>query len=210
MVRFAISTTRLNCPDGSRAQCARVSPLNPALYRVHRVERLGFFKEAAAQKVCLSSGPSGQQMKISLTIQKILHLVKIGIAVTTLASLPACASSSWIKQADSGLPIEAVHSGSGTIISLRTHETSDRLFVAGLAKPHQLMRPMHVDIQLIDANSRVIAEKTDDLDTPWDPQISSSRHGRQSYVVSFPLSDARQAVKIRVVYHSDKHREGSS
>ena len=149
-------------------------------------------------------------MKISLTIQKILHLVKIGIAVTTLASLPACASSSWIKQADSGLPIEAVHSGSGTIISLRTHETSDRLFVAGLAKSHELMRPMHVDIQLIDANSRVIAEKTDDLDTPWDPQISSSRHGHQSYVASFPLSDARQAVKIRVVYHSDKHREGSS
>jgi hypothetical protein len=149
-------------------------------------------------------------MKISLTIQKILHPLKIGIAVTTLASLPACASSSWIKQAHSGLPIEAVHSGSGTIISFRAHETSDRLFVAGRAKPHQLVRPMHVDIQLIDANGRVIAEGTDDLDTPRHPQISSSRRGHQSYVASFPLSDARQAVKIRVVYHGDYHRKGNS
>ena len=75
------------------------------------------FKEAAAQKVCLFSGPSGQQMKILLTIQKILKLVKIGIAITTLASLSACASRSWIKQANSGLPIEAVHSGSGAIMT---------------------------------------------------------------------------------------------
>ena len=72
------------------------------------------------------------------------------------------------------------------------------------------MRPMHVDIQLIEANGRVIAEKTDDLDTPRHPQISSSRHGHQSYVASFPLSEARQAVKIRVVYHGDYHREGNS
>ena len=140
MVRFAISTTLLNCPDGPRAQCARGSPLNPALCWAHRVRKARIFQEAAAQKVCLFRGPSGQQMKISLTIQRILNLVKIGIAGATLASLPACASSSWIKQADSALPIEAVDSGSGTILSSRAHETSDRFYVAGRAKPHQLMR----------------------------------------------------------------------
>lgn len=149
-------------------------------------------------------------MKIFPTIQKILHLLKIGIAVTAFASLPACASSSWIKQADSGLPIEAVHSGSGTIMSFRARETSDRLFVAGRAKPHQLMQPMHVDIQLIGAGGRVIAEKTDDLDSPQHPRSGSGRRGHQSYVASFPLSDARQAVKIRVVYHGGDHRKGSS
>jgi hypothetical protein len=149
-------------------------------------------------------------MKIFLTIQKILNLLKIGIAITTLASLPACASSSWIKQADSGLPIETVHSGSDTIMSFRAHKIFDRLYVAGHAKPHQLMQPMHVDIQLIGAGGRVIAEKTDGFNTPQHPRSGSGRHGHQSYVASFPLSDARQAVKIRVVYHSDEHREGNS
>jgi hypothetical protein len=149
-------------------------------------------------------------MKISLTIQKVLKLLKIGIAVTTLASLPACASSSLIKQADSGLPIEVVHSGSGTIVSFRAHEASDRLYVAGRAKPHQLTQPMHVDIQLIGAGGRVIAEKTDDLDSPQHPRSGSRRRGHRSYLASFPLSDARQAVKIRVVYHGDDHREGNS
>lgn len=149
-------------------------------------------------------------MKISLTIQRILNLVKIGIAGATLASLPACASSSWIKQADSALPIEAVHSGSGTILSSRAHETSDRFYVAGRAKPHQLMEPMHVDIQLIGAGGRVIAEKTDDLDWPRQPRSGSGRRGRQSYVASFSLNEARQAVKIRVVYHGDDHREEDS
>ena len=149
-------------------------------------------------------------MKISLTIQKILNSLKIGIAVTTLASLPACASSSWIKQGDSGLPIEAVHSGSGTIMSFRVHETSDRLYVTGLAKPHQLMRPMHVDIQLVGASGRVIAEKTDGIDSPHHPRSASGSRGHRSYVASFPLSDARQAVKIRVVYHYGDHREGNS
>jgi hypothetical protein len=53
MVRFAISTTRLNCPDESRAQCARVSPLTQHSAGFTEIERLGFFKkEAAAQKVC--------------------------------------------------------------------------------------------------------------------------------------------------------------
>ena len=149
-------------------------------------------------------------MKISFTNQKILNSLKIGIAVITLASLPACASSSWIKQGDSGLPIEAVHSGSGTIMSFRVHETSDRLYVTGLAKPHQLMQPMHVDIQLVGAGGRVIAEKTDGINSPHHPRSASGSRGHRSYVASFPLSDARQAVKIRVVYHKGDHREGNT
>ncbi len=149
-------------------------------------------------------------MKISLTIQKILRLVKIGIAITTMASVSACASRSWMKQANSGLPIEAVHSGSGAIMTFWAHETSDRLYVAGLAKPHQLVQPMHVDIKLIGADGRVIAEKTDRLDAPHHPRTSSGNLGRQSYVASFPLSEARQVTKIRVVYHTGQHSKGDS
>jgi hypothetical protein len=123
--------------------------------------------------------------------------------------LPACTSTSWIKQADSGLPIEAVHSGSGAILTFRAHETSDRLYVAGRARRHQLTRPMHVDIQLIGADGRLIAEKTDYPGPPQHPRIGSGRHG-QSYVASFPLGEARQAVKIRVVYHAGQHSKGNS
>ena len=149
-------------------------------------------------------------MKILFTIQKILKLVKIGIAITTLASLSACASRSWIKQANSGLPIEAVHSGSGAIMTFWAHETSDRLYVAGLAKPHQLVQPMHVDIELIGADGRVIAEKTDRLNAPHHPRTSSGNLGHQSYVASFPLSETRQVAKIRVVYQTGQHGRDDS
>jgi hypothetical protein len=149
-------------------------------------------------------------MKILHTIQKILSTLKICSAAMTLASLPACASNPWTKQVDSGLPIEAIHSGTGTIMSLRAHETFGRLYVAGRAKPHQLMQPMHVDIQLIGADGSVIAERTDELDAPQHPRIGSRSHGHQSYLASFLLSEARKAVKIRVVYHGEDHSGGSS
>lgn len=149
-------------------------------------------------------------MKTSPTIRNIFSLVKAGLAVTALAALPACASSSWTRQANSGLPIEAVHSPSGVIMSFQAHETSDRLYVAGRAKPHQLLQPMHVDIQLIGADGRLLAEKTDSLDGPRHPRTGSGRHGHRSYVASFPLSEARQAVKIRVVYHAGPHSKGNS
>ena len=95
-------------------------------------------------------------------------------------------------------------------MSFRVHETSDRLYVTGRAEPHQLMHPMHVDIQLVGASGRVIAEKTDDIDSPHHPRSGSGSRGHRSYVASFPLSDARQAVKIRVVYHYGDHRKGNS
>ena len=95
-------------------------------------------------------------------------------------------------------------------MSFWAHETSDRLYVVGLAKPHQLVQPMHVDIKLIGADGRVIAEKTDRLDAPQHPRTSSGSLGHQSYVASFPLSEARQVAKIRVVYHTGQHSKGDS
>jgi hypothetical protein len=69
---------------------------------------------------------------------------------------------------------------------------------------------MHVDVQLIGANDRVISEKAVDFDAPGHPRISSSRHGNPGYVASFALTEARHAVKIRVIYHFGNHREASS
>ena len=132
--------------------------------------------------------------------------VSLGISMVALALSASAAGAGcfWTRQSEAALPIETVGLHSGQIISFRAHETSDRLYIQGQAKPHQLTRPMHVDVQLIGANGQVIAEATDDLDAPRHPRLSSGRHGRQSYVASFPLSEARQAVKIRMLYH-EKH-----
>jgi hypothetical protein len=163
------------------------------------------FQRNRRAKGVLCRGLSGQKMKLFCTIHKILNPLRISIAVSALAFLPAYASSSSPGKADFALPIEKIDSDSGTILSFRVHETSDRLYVAGRAKAHQLRRPMHVDIELIGGDGRVVAQKTDPLDSSYHPRVSSGRHGYQSYIASFPLSEARQAAKIRVVYHENNH-----
>jgi hypothetical protein len=132
--------------------------------------------------------------------------ISLGIGMVALAFWASAVSGCfWTRQSEAALPVETIGSRSGQIMSFRAHETPDRLYVTGQAKPHQLTRPMHVDIQLIGTNGQVIAETTDDLDAPRHPRVSSGGHGRQPYVASFPLSEARQAVKIRVLYH-ERHR----
>jgi hypothetical protein len=133
-------------------------------------------------------------------------LLKITVTLTAMTAVSACASlGSFFKQADSSLPIEIVHAGSGRITSFRAYETSDRLYVAGSARPFFLKRTSHVDVQLIGAAGNVIAEKQDDIDREH-PRTWRSRGGHHSYAASFPLSEAHQAARIRVIYHGDAHR----
>lgn len=130
--------------------------------------------------------------------------------VIGMMSLSACSSlDSWGKQADSPLPIEVQHSGGGQILSFRAHETSDRLYVAGSARKHKLSNSAHVDIQLIGPSGNVIAEDQNDIN-PMHPRPGGGKRFTDSYVVSFPLSQARKAAKIRVIYHSNAHRGGNS
>jgi len=51
---------------------------------------------------------------------------------------------------------------------------------------------------------QVLAEKQDDI-TTHHPRLSTGRGGKYSYVVSFPLAQARQAAKIQVSYHLVNH-----
>lgn len=137
-------------------------------------------------------------------------LLKISLTLTTMTAVSACASlGSFFKQADSALPIEVVNAGSGQIRSFRAHETSDRLYVAGTAKPFFLKETTHVDVQLIGPAGNVIAEERDDIDRVH-PRTARARHGYHSYVASFPLGEARRALKIRVIYHGDAHRRTNS
>jgi hypothetical protein len=132
--------------------------------------------------------------------------LKITATFMAMTAVFACESSgSFFKQADSPLPIEVVHAGSGQIMSFRAHETSERLYLAGVVKPFYLKSTTHVDIQLIGPAGNVIAEKQDDIDR-MHPRTSRSRGGHHSYAASFPLSEAHQAAKIRVIYHGDAHR----
>jgi hypothetical protein len=133
---------------------------------------------------------------------RLRYLIVSGAAATVLS---ACASlDSYFRQADSSLPIEAIHSGVGQVMSFRAFETSDRLYVAGAVKGRFINPSTHVDVQLIDGSGRVVAEKQDDIDLAH-PRTAHGRHGRHSYVASFPLSEARQAAKIRVTYHNESH-----
>ena len=130
--------------------------------------------------------------------------------VIGMMSLSACTSlDTWFKLADSPLPIEVQHSGGGQVLSFRAHETSDRLYVAGSARKHKLSNSAHVDIQLIGPSGNVIAEDQDDIN-PTDSAPGGGKRFTDSYVVSFPLSQARQAVKIRVTYHSCSHSKVNS
>ncbi len=110
----------------------------------------------------------------------------------------------WFRQADSTLPLEATHSGSGKVASIRAFETSDRLYVAGSAIRNRLGRSGHVDIQLIGPDGSLIVEKRDAIHSVHSAPGGGRRYD-DTYVASFPLGDARKAAKIRVVYHPGNH-----
>ena len=149
-------------------------------------------------------------LSISTCPRRFKDLLKITVTLMAMTTVSACVSpGSFFKQADSALPIEVVHAGSGKVISFRAHETSDRLYVAGSAKTFCPKSTTHVDVQLVGPAGNVIAEKQDDIDRAH-PRTARSRGGRHSYVASFPLSAARDAAKIRVICHGDAHSKTSS
>lgn len=124
-----------------------------------------------------------------------------------LALLSACATR--FRHANSTLPIEIVPTDSSRIVTTRAHETSDRVYVAGSARPDRFGQT-HVDVQLIGSDGQVVAEDCHELDAIVHPRTARARSGNQNYVTSFPLNEARQAVKIRVFAHQGEHPSSSS
>jgi hypothetical protein len=145
-----------------------------------------------------------------LSRSQAVRCVKIAFALALVATVSACVSSNILfKQANSSLPIEVIQTGSGQIMSSRAHETSDRLYVTGTTRLFLSNAAAHVDIQLVDETGGIIAEKRDGIETSH-PRTARARNRNLRYVASFPLSEAQQAAKIRVVYHSDVHRGSNS
>jgi len=135
-------------------------------------------------------------------------LAKATAIAAAMTAMTACASvSSFFRTADSPLPIETLNATGGEIANTRAFETSDRLYVAGSMKKrigYHALSSAHVDVQLLDAQGRVLAGKQDDIDHAH-PRTARGRIGRSTYVASFPLELARQAASIRVSYHLKPH-----
>jgi hypothetical protein len=143
-------------------------------------------------------------LSICRGLGRLRNLILAGV---TAGMLSSCGSlDSYVRQSDSPLPIEAIHSGTGQVTSFRAFETADRLYVAGTTKGRFLNPFAHVDIQLIGSNGQIIAQERDDIDLAH-PRTAQGRHGLRSYVASFLLSEARQASRIRVTYHNGSHSD---
>ena len=141
-------------------------------------------------------------LSIPCGLTRLRNLILAGVAAGMLS---ACGSlDSYVWQSRSPLPIEAIHSGAGQVMSFRAFETADRLYVAGATKGRFLNPFAHVDIQLIGNNGQIIAQQRDDIDLAH-PRTAQGRHGLRSYVASFLLSEARRASRIRVTYHNESH-----
>jgi hypothetical protein len=140
-------------------------------------------------------------MKTTL-LGRLSGLLKITAALAVVTLISACASlDAGRSHTVSSIPIEVVQSGSGHVLSFRAHESASRLYVSGTAKEQPLTIRTHVDVQLLSASGKVIAEKRDDID-PQHPAAGGGRRAQGAFVASFPLSEARQAARIRVTYHA--------
>lgn len=124
----------------------------------------------------------------------------LAVAGVSLMFAGCASSNTWFTRTRSRLPIEVFHSGNGQIMSYTAYEASNKLYVTGTAQNRPLSVGGHVDIQLFDARGRVIAEKHDDINPPY--LRPGYRQYSDSYVASFPLSQAREAARIRVAYHT--------
>lgn len=123
------------------------------------------------------------------------------ILVTSLASftLTACASSQ-----SNALPVQTTNGQVGSVSSVRVFEQGNKLFVAGSARPTLTSAGNHVDVQLIGADGRVVAEDTEAIKLGH-PRGSRARHGSDTFVTSFPLDVARGASSVKVSFHSSSH-----
>jgi len=122
-----------------------------------------------------------------------------------LATLAGCSS---FKTTASLLPIEMINSTGGKVVIPHAYQAFDRLYVSGSIEKSfgsHIPYAAHVDVRLIDAEGRVISEKTDSIE-PAAPRSASSISGRYSYVATFPLSQVQQATKIVIRYDMLRHR----
>lgn len=115
--------------------------------------------------------------------------------------LAACAV---FQSTSSALPLEVHPSPCGSIISSTAFEKSGRLYVSGMARKESAACLGRIDVQLTGSDGRIVAAKGDSIQTPA-PRPGGGRLATGFFAVSFPLEEARQSAKIRVVHNSEIH-----
>jgi hypothetical protein len=122
----------------------------------------------------------------------------LAVSIGTLA-LSSCASSNS--------PASSAPQTSGNteaVSSIHTYERAGRIMVAGHARPAFDNPGSHVDIKLVGADGRVVAQKVERIDLGH-PRGSRARLGGDSFVASFPVDVFQQAASVRVTFHGGTH-----
>lgn len=120
-------------------------------------------------------------------------------ASVSLFALAGCATATRPS-----LPVEASGQKTGALSGVQTYEHRGRLVVIGRAQTSFGTSRGHVDVQLLAADNRVVATKSDPI-TLGHPRGSQARHGNAAFHASFPADEVQFATKVRVSYHSGAH-----
>jgi hypothetical protein len=110
--------------------------------------------------------------------------------------------------ADEGIKTE-IDSFSRPVHSLRLNYSSNQVTVFGLVRRELPLGPTpgeHIDVQLMEAGGRVLAEKMDRVTERATPRHTTF-HRQLSYAVSFPRKTWAAAAQVSVVYHLRPHRD---
>ncbi|MFZ4773890.1 MAG: hypothetical protein ACOYM3_00910 [Terrimicrobiaceae bacterium] len=128
-------------------------------------------------------------------------------AVTGTASAGDISGKSSPQGEKPSIPIEVIDSAGGKLTRPIAHESEARLYISGSMKKwtgHHLPPAAHIDVELIGADGKVLAEVRDTIKSSG--ALREARGGRySSYVASFPIAQAKEAVRIRVRYHQQNH-----
>ena len=135
-------------------------------------------------------------------------------SLSLIGAISGCSSiGDFTRTQQSPLQITVTHAKSGIVASAQAIETSERLYVSGQVQHfagYNLPVTAHVDIQLLGKNSRILAEKHDDIELTRHPRTTALQGLRDGFVASFPIEQSRQAVGIHVIYHLESHAKRDS
>lgn len=129
-------------------------------------------------------------------------------AIMMLSAFVGCETlGDSTRKSRSPLPIEVVNRGGGSLGTTRAYETESRLYIVGSFKRstgRHLPVTAHVDIQLLDKGGGILASQDEEIDASH-PRIAQARGNRIFYTAGFPVEAARQAAKIRILFHQELH-----
>ena len=123
---------------------------------------------------------------------------KIAGVICVLALLSSCASLQ-VRKTHSGLPLE-IHPSNFAFVHANAWESSDYLFVSGsIKKRFGIHHPggAIIRVDIVDKKGVVIRTAQDSV-PPADSGIDLFGRSKTSFVVRFPLEEAKRAAGIRL------------